>query len=283
MNLKKVFNILQKISPRLTAKIAFNFISKPKNGRLRDFEKAILEIATESNLQFKKFNIKTYRWGSGNKKALLIHGWGGRASNFGAIIPELTKEGYTVVSFDGPCHGASTKKKTSFFEISDLVKLFLQKDKYDLIITHSMGSAFALLAMSNLKYKVNQLIILTTPNRFLEFIGAAALHFGLTPKTIKLLVNKVRKTSGYEPMTLKTSRFIKDIEMQFVTFIHDKADKVISINTSKKVSASVKHSNFIEIEGTGHFKMLWSKKVIDIIKKQVLNYNTQKVKLIDNN
>ncbi|WP_438711220.1 alpha/beta fold hydrolase [Aquimarina muelleri] len=270
MNIKKVFSVLQKTSPRLAARIAFNFISKPKNGKLRGFEKSIIEIATQSSIRFKKFTIKTYSWGNGNKKALLIHGWGGRASNFGAIIPNLTKNGYQVTSFDGPCHGDSTKRKTSFFEISDLVKLFLQKEQYDLIITHSMGSAFALLAMSNLKYKVNQLIILTTPNRFLEFIGAAALHFGLTPKTTKLLINKVRKNSGYEPMTLKTSRFIKDIEMQLVTFIHDKADKIISINTSKKVSDSIKHSNFIEIEGTGHFRMLWSKKVIEIIEKQII-------------
>lgn len=139
-----------------------------------------------------------------------------------------------------------------------------------------MGSAFTLLAMSNLKYRVNQLIILTTPNRFLEFIESAAIHFGLTPKTTKLLINNVRRTSGYEPMTLKTSRFIKDIEMKLVTFIHDKADKIISINTSKKVSASVKHSGFIEIEGTGHFKMLWSKKVIKIIEQQILLADTLK-------
>lgn len=30
MHVKKVFNILQKISPKLAARIAFNFISKPK-------------------------------------------------------------------------------------------------------------------------------------------------------------------------------------------------------------------------------------------------------------
>ncbi|MGP1993560.1 alpha/beta hydrolase [Zobellia laminariae] len=265
MDLKKVIGTLQKISPKLTAKIAFKFISKPKNRKMRSFEKSILVDAQKSSIKFKKFDIKVFKWGNGKKKALMIHGWGGRAANFGAIIPKLIKNGYEVTSFDGPCHGDSTKRKTSFFEISDLVKLFLQKEEYDLIITHSMGSAFTLLAMSNLKYKISQLIILTTPNRFLEFIGAAVIHFGLNPETTKLLINKVRNTSGYEPMTLKTSRFIKNIEMQLVTFIHDKADKIISINTSKKVSASVKHSDFIEIEGTGHFRMLWSKKVVEII------------------
>ncbi|WP_024770992.1 alpha/beta fold hydrolase [Aquimarina macrocephali] len=278
MNLKKTLNILQKISPRLTAQIAFNFISKPKNRKIRAFEKSILEIAIETIIRFKKFNIKTYTWGNGNKKALLIHGWGGRASNFGAIIPELTKNGYKVISFDGPCHGASTKKKTSFFEMSDLVKLFLEKDKYDLIITHSMGSVLAFTAMSSLKYKINQMIILTTPSRFLEFIGLAVVQFGLTTETTKLLINKIKKTTTkYDPVTFKVSTVIKDIEMKDVTFIHDKYDKIIPVEKTKSVSSLFKNSKFIEIEGTGHFKMLWSKKVIKIIEQQILSYNTQKM------
>jgi esterase/lipase len=281
MNLKKVFKISQKISSQLTATIAFNFISKPKNKKIRTFEKSILEIATENIIRFKKFNIKTYKWGDGNKKALLIHGWGGRASNFGAIIPELTKNGYKVTSFDGPCHGASTKRKTSFFEMSDLVKLFLKKEKYDLIITHSMGTVLTFTAMSSIKYKVNQMIVLTSPSKFLEFIDLAVTQFGLTTKTTKLLINKIRKTTTeYDPITLDAESIVKDIEMKNITFIHDKFDKVISIEKTKNVSSFIKNSKLIEIEGTGHFKMLWSKKVIKIIEQLILNQNTKEMELI---
>jgi len=277
MNQKKVFSILQVISPSLAARVAFNFISKPKKRKIRVFEKSILEIATKRIIQFKKFKIKTYSWGKGSKKALLIHGWGGRASNFGAIIPELTKNGYKVISFDGPSHGDSTKKKTSFFEMSDLVKLFLQKDKYDLIIMHSMGTVLTLTAMSSLKYKVNQMIILTTPSRFIEFIELAVITFGLTAETTKLLINKIKTTTTeYDPVTLKASSVIKNIKMKDVTFIHDKFDKVIPIERSKSVSSLINNSKFIEVEGTGHYRMLWSKKVIEIIEQQILNYNNLK-------
>tara|TARA_B110001452_G_scaffold260817_1_gene258775 strand:+ start:1808 stop:2656 length:849 start_codon:yes stop_codon:yes gene_type:complete len=281
MNLKKVFNTLQKISPRLTAKIAFNFISKPKGKKIRAFEKAILEIATKDIIRFNKFNIQTYKWGNGTKKALLIHGWGGRASNFGAIIPELTKNNYTVISFDGPCHGESTKKKTSFFEMSDLVKLFLKKDKYDLIITHSMGTVLTFTAMNSIKYKVNQMIVLTSPSKFLEFIDLAVTQFGLTNKTTRLLINKIRKTTTeYDPITLDAESIVKDIEMKNVTFIHDKFDKVIPIEKTKNVSSFIKNSKLIEIEGTGHFKMLWSKKVVKIIEELILSHDTKKVEII---
>ncbi len=269
MNLKKTFNILQRISPKITASIAFSFISKPKKKKIRVFEKSIMELATASTIRFKKFNIRTYNWGNGNKNVLLVHGWGGRASNYGAIIPELINNGYNVISFDGPCHGESTKKKTNFFEMSDLVKLFLQKDKYDLIITHSMGTVLTFTAMSSLKYEVNQMIILTTPNQFLEFIDLAVIQFGLTDQTTKLLIKKT--TKKYDPITLKVSNIIKDIKMKDVTLIHDKFDKVIPIEKSKTVSSLIKNSKFIEIHDTGHFKMLWSEKVVQIIKQLTLN------------
>ena len=281
MNLKIIVKVLQKISPKFTAKLAYNFISKPKNRKIRPFEKSILEIATKTSIRFNNFNIKTYKWGNGNKKALLIHGWGGRASNFGAIIPELTKKGYEVISFDGPCHGASTKKKTSFFEMADLVKLFLEKKPYDLIITHSMGSVFTFTAMNALKYKVNQMIVLTTPHRFLEFIDHAVLHFGLTEKTAKLLIDKVQKTTTeHDIVTLKASNMVKNLNINDINFIHDKFDKIVPIEGSKAVSAAIKNSNLIQIEGTGHYRMLWSKKVITIILDQILKYNKNKKKLI---
>ena len=281
MNFKKVFNILQKISPKLAAKIAFDFISKPKGRKIRAFEKAILEIATKGNLRFNKFDIQTYKWGNGNKKALLIHGWGGRASNFGAIITELTKTGYEVISFDGPCHGESTKKKTSFFEMSDLVKLFLKKDEYDLIITHSMGSVLTFTAMHSIKYKVNQMIVLTSPSKFLEFIDLAVTQFGLTTKTTKRLTNKIQETTTeYDTMTFGAENIVNEIEMKNITFIHDKFDKVIPIEKSKNVSSFIKNSKLIEIEGTGHFKMLWSKKVVKIIEELILKYETKKLEII---
>ncbi len=278
MNLKKTFSLLQKISPKTAAQIAFNFISKPQKRKIRSFEKSILEKATNTLFHFKKFKIKTYKWGTGNKKALLVHGWGGRASNFGAIIPKLIKHEYEVISFDGPCHGDSSKKKTNFFEMADLVKLFLQQREYDLIITHSMGSVLTFTAMNSLKYKAKQMIALTTPSKFSEFIGLAILQFGLTRKTTKLLIQKIQKTTTeYNPMTHKVKDVIKNIEIKNITFIHDKLDKVVSMEKTKTVSAFFKNANFIEIEGTGHFKMLWSKKVIKIIENQITNYKAQKV------
>ncbi|WP_109097740.1 alpha/beta hydrolase [Aquimarina sp. AU58] len=148
MKFKKSFRTLERISPKLTTKIAFQYISNPRIKKIRPFEKNVLEYAKRSNLKFKDFDIVVYEWGEGEKVVLLVHGWEGRISNFGAIIPVLIEKGYKIIGFDAPCHGNSSKGKTIFFDTSELIEIFLKKNRYDLIVTHSMGSVMTLMVMS---------------------------------------------------------------------------------------------------------------------------------------
>ena len=264
-----LLKFLEQISPSLTARIAFHFISNPKVRKFRSFEKPILEEAKESYVTFKKFNIASYQWGKGNKTALLVHGWEGRASNFGAIIPMLVKSGYKVISFDAPSHGNSSKHKTNFFDIAELIEVFLKKETYNLVITHSIGSVMTLMAMSKIKYKGNKLIVLTTPNKFVDYIDHTVTNLGLTTNTKNAFIKLVRNTTVYEPTELQASIFVKNIVIKKALFVHDIDDKVITIENTKKVSTQMSNSQFIEIKNTGHFRILWAEKTLSLIKEHI--------------
>ncbi|MGV9195387.1 alpha/beta hydrolase [Microbacterium sp. MC2] len=56
--------------------------------------------------------VVTYEWGDGDRTVVLIHGWNGRASQFATLARELVAEGYRVVAFDAPAHGASSGRHT---------------------------------------------------------------------------------------------------------------------------------------------------------------------------
>jgi len=269
MKQKKYIKLLESISPKLTARIAFHFISNPKIKKFRSFEKAIELEAKKSTMQFKKFSIAMYEWGEGEKTALLVHGWEGRASNFGAIIPRLLKKGYKVISFDAPSHGNSTKRKTSFFDIPELIEVILKKETYNLIITHSIGSVLTLMAMNAIKYKGNILIQCTTPDKFEDYIEDTIRYFGLTNKTKNAFISLIRNTTGHEPLAMQASVFVKNISFNQALFLHDKNDRIINVESSKKVSSKMENAKFMELESTGHFKMLWSEKVLDIIEGHV--------------
>lgn len=269
MKQKKYIKLLERFSPKLTARIAFHFISNPKVKKFRSFEKSIEEQAKKSTMQFKKFSIAMYEWGEGDKIAFLVHGWEGRASNFGAIIPRLVKKGYKVVSFDAPSHGNSTKRKTSFFDIPELIEILLKKETYNLVITHSIGSVLTLMAMNAMKYKGDTLIQCTTPDKFEDYIEDTIRYFGLTNKTKDALMSLIRNTTGHEPLAMQASLFVKNILFNQALFLHDKNDRIINVESSKKVSNEMKKAKFVALENTGHFKMLWSEKVLDIIEEYV--------------
>lgn len=269
--IKMTLKLIEKISPKLTAKLAYYYISNPQVSKFRDFEKPIVNEAKRSFIKYKHFDIAVYEWGKGDKTALLVHGWEGRASNFGAIIPKLVENGYKVISFDAPSHGNSTKKKASFFDFSGLIEVFLKKQPYDLIMTHSIGSVMSLLVMNDMEYKGDQMIVLTTPDKFEDYVKFTVSYFGLTHKTKDAFLDLIREKTAYEPLKMNGSDFAKKVHFNKALFMHDLNDKTFDIENSRRVQKCMKNADFVTLEGTGHFRMLWSEKTIGIIEEAIKN------------
>src|SRR5690606_32146240 len=84
--------------------------------------------------------IRVFEYGSGSKKALLVHGWSGRGTQLVSIADALIKQGYTVISFDAPAHGKSEGKvsyMTMFIEsILELERIY---GGFEVAVGHSLG------------------------------------------------------------------------------------------------------------------------------------------------
>lgn len=258
------------IAPSLSARIAYWFLSNPQKRKLRKFEQATLDEAEKSIYKYKDFDLQTYLWNkNAEKKALVVHGWEGQAGNFGAIVPVLVEEGFCVESFDAPSHGNSSKGNTSVMDYLEVVGQFIERNEYDLIITHSFGSVATIFALSELKANIEEIILLTTPNRFEDRIQMVIDALGLTDRTKQAFIKLFEKRTGYDPLKLNATDFCQNINAEKITFIHDEQDKAIPIKRSRDVHEAWEGSEFIKIENTGHFKMLWSKTTLEIIRKLV--------------
>src|SRR6267378_1472357 len=84
------------------------FLRPPPALRQLKRETEILAMANHAELTLRpgtenrEEQIIYYRWGSGSKRVLLVHGWGGRAAQFFALIPRLVDAGFEVIAFDAP-------------------------------------------------------------------------------------------------------------------------------------------------------------------------------------
>ena len=83
----------------------------------------------------------------------LVHGWGGRGSQFGAMVEPLLSTGRRVVMFDGPAHGHSDPgpaggRRTNGVELARAVDaVFCRFGPADAVVAHSLGTISTYLAL----------------------------------------------------------------------------------------------------------------------------------------
>ncbi len=242
---------------------AYDVLSNPKVRKNRAHEEEKLEEAQQDIHLFKNFNIQLYKWGKGEKKILLVHGWEGQAGNFADIIQPLVNIGYKVISFDGPSHGRSSSGETSVFEFSYLVEDIIKKYNITEIISHSFGGVATTYALSiNPDWKVNRYLLLTTPDKFIERVNEIAKTVGITENVKNKLISKIEDQIQLDSSTLNVSDFVKNIRVDKALIIHDKDDKVIPIRVSKNVYKNWRNCEFKTVTGTGHFRILRDHSVI---------------------
>ncbi|OEK04983.1 alpha/beta fold hydrolase [Roseivirga misakiensis] len=268
--LKGYLSLLQLISPKLAAKQMFNFMSNPRIIKLRDFENEILDRSKKETVRFKSFDIQSYTWGDeSDKVAMLIHGWEGQAGNFGGLIDPLLAKGYRVIAFDAPSHGYSSKGKTNMFDFVEIIDSFMVKIKPELVISHSFGSVIAsasILNQSQLHFK--NWIMVTSPHDFRERIQDVTDTLSISKPTVDILVRMIEEDLGESIDNLNMTNYCKRIKnVDQVTIVHSIHDKILPIRTSRKVHEAFEESEMIELENLGHYKILWSDELKEIVNR----------------
>lgn len=234
--------------------------------KLREYETRILDKAKQDNFKFKGYDIKLYQWGKGPYEVLLIHGWEGQAGNFADLIERLLQHDFKVYAFDAPSHGYSSKGKTSLFEFTELVAVLIKKFHVKNLVSHSFGGVATTYALfSNQDIVIEKYILLTTPDRFIDQIQDVSEKLGITKKVEDRLITRLTKETGQDVYALNVSDFVKQIRVKQALIIHDRHDRVIPIYQSKHVHQNWPPAKLMEIEGTGHFRILSNHAVIGAV------------------
>jgi len=261
---KKIIRFLSFLLPRLVSSLAYRTLMNPQVRKLRKHELDFLAQAEKRIIKHRGLDIQTYRWGNAlDEKILLIHGWEGQAGNFTDVVQKLLESQYYILAFDAPSHGFSSKSKTSLFEFGDFVEYIIKDFNCKKLISHSMGGVMTTYALfKNQDLRIDKYVLLTTPDKFTEKISLLINDLGISKKVETLLINKIESEMEVNVRELNVSNFVKNINVKKALIIHDKNDQVIPISQPRNVNANWKESQLIEIEGTGHFRILRTEEVI---------------------
>lgn len=157
------------------------------------------------------------------------------------------------------------------FEYADFITERVKTHQPRHIISHSFGSVTTIFALTrNPDIHLDQWFLVTTPNNFKDRINIMKAALGVTDRTVSRLIRLIETSPQYS---------VDELNMEFMgsqltnlneaTIIHSKSDKVLPIEDARKAQQSIPNSTLIELDGLGHYGILWSDELKKILKEKV--------------
>jgi len=245
-------NALAVLAPRKTAQIGFELFCRPFRTTISEKHKSFFNTASKSSFAFKGVNIQTYRWGTGPKNILLLHGWQSHSYRWKIYIESLSKE-HTVYALDAPGHGLSEGKMLHVPLYSDVIEAQIKRiGNIDTIVTHSLGGFATFYAFyRNPELMAKRIIAMASPGEAQEFFDFYRKSLALSGRCSKLVINRFEETFQRSPSFFSASIFASSLRIPGL-IIHDEEDKETSFDHAQRIHNSWKNSKLIKTKGFGH-------------------------------
>lgn len=211
-------------------------------------------------------------WGDGVHPAptgtvYLMHGWGGRGSQFGAMVEPLLAAGHRVVMFDAPAHGDSDHgpagpRRSNGVEFAQaLDAVFCRFGPAEAVVAHSLGTIATYLALRFGWLGTRKLVVIApmveSQVLFDQFQGA--LGFG--ERTRRAFDDSVLDWLGI-PVAEFDARFqAARVDPVPTLVITDRGDRQTAYEDVVDFATSI-DAPLVTTEGLGHRKILRDRGVI---------------------
>ena len=253
-----------KLAVQFAMKLFVTPIKFPTPNRELNMEKKSKIFALELPKAKKDFVV--YENGNGSKKALIIHGWNGRGTQLTSIVKELIEMDYTVISYDAPGHGKSSKTfalMTDFMEAAFVLERYYKG--FDLVVGHSLG-AMSTINVLGRGFNAKKAITIGSGDDIMniikDFVKGIGLKENIAPKLKKAFEEKYQEK--IENYTVHEQ--VKKVDIP-IFIIHDKNDLDVPFTASETIHKNAKNSKLLLTEKLGHRKILGDTKVISQIKE----------------
>ncbi|MEW8241323.1 MAG: alpha/beta hydrolase [Candidatus Thiodiazotropha sp.] len=269
-----VFRITGWLSPRLAALLALRLFMTPPSFPIPRREQKVRERAQLRMLEIDGEMIAVRAWGEG-PTVLLSHGWGGRGSQFYALIEALVETGYRAVAFDAPAHGDSSGKRTNMLKVTRTIAGIMEMEQsICAVIGHSFGCGTALLAIDRYRLPSDKVILFSCFSDTLWIAEQFAAAFSIKEPVLKAMRREAKRRYAdqfdkpWDWMDLSPVNTIKKVTGDLL-LIHDRHDTEVPYQHALKLKELTPEIKLLTTERLGHKKILKNKQCIDACIKHI--------------
>ncbi|MFH8252746.1 alpha/beta hydrolase [Microbacterium sp. B2969] len=267
---RRLFRTASTVSPELAGRLALRafFVTQPRLA-LREQDAATDAAADRGAIRVRGKDVVTYSWGAGDETVLLVHGWRGRASQFAPLVRELVAEGFHVVAFDAPAHGASPAAPTDIRDwIAAIDELQRRQGRFRLVVGHSFGALATLTAVraGTTTARVATIAGAGTPQ---VFVDQFSMMLDLTPRAKAAFERRFHAKFGEDAASMRR-RFdaVADPLLPHVELlsVHDDTDRQVPATASADlVEAHGGRARLVRTHGLGHNRVLADDVTLDAV------------------
>jgi len=252
-SIRTYFNTLAWIAPARAGREGFYLFCKPRRREVKPHHMEFLNTSDKFSIDYDGKKIQGYRWGTGNKKLLLLHGWESHSYWWKSIVATLSKEKYTIYSIDAPGHGLSEGSYNNIPYYSGLIEqVILEYGGFHAILGHSMGAfstAYTLHRVPGLP--VSNFVAMAAPGEAKEFVEFYKQAVGFSDRTMEAIGKYFVEKLGHSPDYFSLKEFTKTLTLSGL-MIHDTKDPDAPYKHALEAHHNWKNSRMISTTGLGH-------------------------------
>ena len=245
---------LSAVAPALAARRAVRLFTTSPRTRRPAAEVDLLETARARPMQVGERRIETWVWGTG-PSVLLVHGWGGRGAQLGALVGPFVTRGFSVVTFDAPGHGASDAGTVTIPEITTAIRAVAQaRGPLAALVAHSVGATAAVRALwEGLDAGAVVLLapaadLVTPALRFTE-------TFGFSREVRERMHRRIEERVGQPWSAFDVAALAPALATPLLV-IHDRGDAEVPWQHGKVIAHAWRGASMLMTDGLGHRRIL---------------------------
>jgi pimeloyl-ACP methyl ester carboxylesterase len=253
---RAVIRILQVLSPRLAARVAFWMFLKPQRRELAQSDAAFMATARLHMIPSAADQVQVYEWGSGSRTVLIAHGWGSRASRFAPLAAALVERGWRVLALDAPGHGLSPGRSSSlpqFMAALDAVATTL--GPVQALIGHSLGALAIVCARSGRApdwfSSLRKVVLISMPSGAPFLVEAFHGMCGIKPATAHRLQDLFKRRFGCNPEFFIAAPAAA-MALLPTLVVHDRGDDIVPFSHGEELLPAIGNARLLTTEGLGH-------------------------------
>jgi pimeloyl-ACP methyl ester carboxylesterase len=251
--------VMNALPVALSAKIAYRLwgsLGRPEPVHERD--RAVHERAVRGELEVHGKRVVTYRWGTGPRVILLVHGWRSRASRLSALVEALEGPDATVLAFDAPGNGASTGRRTTVLDYAEAIhQLGEQYGQFQAVVGHSFGVLATFLAVRE-GAAARRVVGISGMHSADRLVREFSRQLGISPAAERRLREKIGRRT-FIIVDAPWERFVSRLDDGSIPLllVHDSGDRVVPAGELDLIAAD--HPGLVELlrtTGLGHSRIL---------------------------